>query len=83
MMKTKTKTFTNCKLCIAGTIVEGEIHVDPATGRFIDASDDPDHDRQAEIIDLAGKTIAPGYLELQTNVSDSSSRSGRSGLTRD
>lgn len=62
------KTFSNCKLCIAGKIVEDEIHVDLDTGRFIDACTD-----QADIIiDLDGKTIAPGYLELQSNVSNQS-----------
>lgn len=60
------KTFSNCKLCIAGKIVEDEMHVDPDTGRFIDACND-----QADIIiDLDGRTIAPGYLELQSNVSN-------------
>lgn len=61
------KTFSNCKLCIAGKIVEDEIHVDPDTGRFVDAPDN-----QRDIIDLDGKTVAPGYLELQSNVSEES-----------
>lgn len=47
-------------------MVEDEIHVDLETGTFIDASsnDEPD------ILDLDGKIVAPGYLELQSNVSD-------------
>jgi hypothetical protein len=59
------KTFSNCKLCIAGKIVEDEIHVDSDTGRFVDASNN-----QRDIIDLYGKTVAPGYLELQSNVGE-------------
>lgn len=48
-------------------MVEDEIHVDPETGTFIDASND-----ESDILDLDGKAVAPGYLELQSNVSDQS-----------
>ena len=61
----RTTTFTNCKFCIAGKLVEDDIHVNLETGRFIDASNN-----EPNIIDLEGRTIAPGFLELQSNVSN-------------
>ena len=62
---TRTRTLTNCKLCICGRFVEDDIHLDAETGRFIDSCDGS----QSEVVDLDGETIAPGYLELQSNVS--------------
>lgn len=64
---TRTKTFSNCKLCIAGKSVEGELHVDLDTGNFTNASNNRP---EPDVVNLGGKTIAPGYLELQSNVSD-------------
>jgi N-acetylglucosamine-6-phosphate deacetylase len=58
------KTFTNCRLCVAGKIIDHDLQVDIDTAKFVDDPDD-----QVEIVDLNGKTIAPGYLELQSNVS--------------
>ncbi len=67
MSDSKFRSFTNCKLCIGGKFVEEELHVNPETGRFIDNPNSSSS--TVAIVDLQGQTIAPGYLELQTNVS--------------
>jgi N-acetylglucosamine-6-phosphate deacetylase len=57
-------TFTNCRLCINGKIVEGE--------RFVVSQDDglileTTGYIGGEIVDLDDAIIAPGFLELHTN----------------
>jgi N-acetylglucosamine-6-phosphate deacetylase len=57
-------TFTNCRLCVNGELVEGE--------RLVVSEDDgtilePTGYIGGEIIDLDDAIIAPGFLELHTN----------------
>ena len=58
-------TFTNCRLCVGGELVEGE--------RLVVSTEDGGKILEStgfiggEIVDLDDGIIAPGFLELQTN----------------
>jgi N-acetylglucosamine-6-phosphate deacetylase len=58
-------TFTNCRLCIGGELVEGE--------RLVVSTEDGGKILEqtgyigGEIVDLDDGIIAPGFLELQAN----------------
>jgi N-acetylglucosamine-6-phosphate deacetylase len=57
-------TFTNCRLCINGELVEGErLVVSEDTGLILEGTGFIG----GEIVDLDDAIIAPGFLELQTN----------------
>lgn len=57
-------TFTNCRLCIGGKIVEGErLVVSQDDGCFLATTGYIG----GEIMDLEDAIIAPGFLELHTN----------------
>jgi N-acetylglucosamine-6-phosphate deacetylase len=62
-MSGRTTTFTNCRLCIAGKLVQRDLVVSNDTGRIL--YDTPSTD--SETINLGGAIIAPGLIELQTN----------------
>lgn len=58
-------TFTNCRLCVGGELIEGE--------RLVVSTEDGGKILQStgyiggEIVDLDDGIIAPGFLEIQTN----------------
>ncbi|KAI9795243.1 MAG: hypothetical protein M1835_006139 [Candelina submexicana] len=57
------RAFTNGRLCVNGSLVADQLLVLEESGRIVAPSGDiPD-----EVIDLEGKIISPGFLELQTN----------------
>ncbi len=59
----KIKAFTNGRLCINGALHQNELFVSLESGMIVE----PDDAIPDEVIDLQGKILAPGYLELQTN----------------
>lgn len=62
-MPGRTTTFTNCRLCIAGKLVQRDLVVSNDTGRILDAALSTDSDT----VNLGGAILAPGLIELQTN----------------
>jgi N-acetylglucosamine-6-phosphate deacetylase len=57
-------TFTNCRLCIGGELVEGErLVVSTDNGKILESTGFIG----GEIVDLDDAIIAPGFLELQAN----------------
>ncbi|KAI9697247.1 MAG: hypothetical protein M1836_004811 [Candelina mexicana] len=57
------RAFTNGRLCVNGRLVADQLLVSEESGRIVAPSGDvPD-----EVIDLEGRIISPGFLELQTN----------------
>ncbi len=59
------KCFTNCLLCISGELVAQDLYFSTDQGTIT-----PNYYYRQdgiERIDLNGKIIAPGYLDLQTN----------------
>jgi len=62
-MPGRTATFTNCRLCVAGELVQRDLVVSNETGRILDGALSAD----SETIDLGGAIVAPGFIELQTN----------------
>ena len=69
-----TTTFTNCHLCLHGSLFPySSISFSDSTGLFTDVSTnaadpvDDDKAEDAQVIDLQGQLLAPGFLELQTN----------------
>lgn len=57
-------TFTNCRLCVGGEIIEGErLVVSETSGLILESTGFIG----GEIVDLDDAIIAPGFLELQTN----------------
>lgn len=73
------RTFTNCDLCVGGKKVRQNIKVDLDTGKIIEGSSDQ---VDSETVNFGGKTVAPGYLELQSNVGDAQNAAWRSSLGR-
>ena len=64
-MERPLKCFTNCILCISGELIAQDLYFDPEQGTIT-----PNYYYRQEgvdRIDLNGKIIAPGYLDLQTN----------------
>jgi N-acetylglucosamine-6-phosphate deacetylase len=62
-MSERTTTFTNCRLCIAGKLVQRDLAVSHDTGRILDGTPST----ESETINLGGAIVAPGFIELQTN----------------
>jgi N-acetylglucosamine-6-phosphate deacetylase len=62
-MSGRTTTFTNCQLCIAGKLVQRDLVVSNDTGKILGDASSAD----GETVDLGGATVAPGFIELQTN----------------
>jgi N-acetylglucosamine-6-phosphate deacetylase len=57
-------TFTNCRLCVGGQLVEGErLVVSQDDGLILESTGYIG----GEIVDLDDAIIAPGFLELHTN----------------
>lgn len=59
------KCFTNCQLCISGELVPQDLYFSPETGLIT-----PNYyyrSEGVERIDLGGRVVAPGFLELQIN----------------
>lgn len=56
--------FTNCRLCVDGTLVHnGDLYVDTKSGKIVDR---PLHG-SVRTIDLQGRILAPGYIDIQNN----------------
>ncbi|KAK5112130.1 hypothetical protein LTR62_004473 [Meristemomyces frigidus] len=55
--------LTHARLCCQGQLIHEDLCIDAATGLMVDG---PRH-ADAEIIDMKGAIISPGFLELQTN----------------
>jgi N-acetylglucosamine-6-phosphate deacetylase len=61
--------FTNCRLAINGTLVEKDLWIDSTKGVIVD-SQKCFYDNLAmpdRIINLGGKIIAPGFIDIQIN----------------
>lgn len=59
------KCFTNCLVCISGELVSQDLYFSADTGIIT-----PNYyyrQEGVERIDLDGKVVAPGFLDLQTN----------------
>ncbi|UPL02968.1 hypothetical protein LCI18_013902 [Fusarium solani-melongenae] len=57
--------FTNCELVSSGQAKRQDLLVDTSTGRIIDETDP--HAGKALVIDLAGRIVSPGLLDVQLN----------------
>ncbi|KAK4506848.1 hypothetical protein PRZ48_000581 [Zasmidium cellare] len=62
-MSNKSTTLYNCRICKNGKLVDGIITFSNETGLFQNSNGYIDIDA----IDLHGKIIAPGFIEIQTN----------------
>lgn len=59
--------FTNCCLCANGKLIyNAEVHVDPASGKIV-SSELYQNSKQKKVIDLGGKILAPGFIDIQNN----------------
>ncbi|SGZ54023.1 CIC11C00000004418 [Sungouiella intermedia] len=57
--------LTNCHLCDKGTIVHNaDLYIDTKLGTIVDA---PKSSSNVRTIDLKGKIVAPGYIDIQNN----------------
>lgn len=59
------KCFTNCLVCISGELISQDLYFSSDTGIIT-----PNYyyrQEGVERIDLDGKVVAPGFLDLQTN----------------
>ncbi|KAF2143250.1 carbohydrate esterase family 9 protein [Aplosporella prunicola CBS 121167] len=56
-------TFTNCRYCLDGALVDDHLVISEETGKIIKRTGYIG----GEIVDLEGNIIAPGLLELHTN----------------
>lgn len=57
--------LTNCHLCDKGKITHNtDLFIDTVSGKIVDAPSDPERARK---IDLKGKIVAPGYIDIQNN----------------
>lgn len=61
--------FTNCRLVRNGKFVQGDLWINRSTGRVVDAQKSFYADRTLpdRIIDLKGKILAPGFIDVQFN----------------
>ena len=58
--------LTNCRLCISGQLVPGDLWISPSTGCIVD----PPKDAAAiphKTHNLGGRILAPGLIEVQIN----------------
>lgn len=56
--------LTNCHLCDKGTIYNGDLYIDTKSGKIVSP---PKSTRNVTTIDLEGKIVAPGYIDIQNN----------------
>lgn len=57
--------LTNCHLCDKGIITHNaDLYIDTRTGKIVDA---PASTHGIKVIDLKGKIVAPGYIDIQNN----------------
>ncbi|KAM9913416.1 hypothetical protein OXX69_001620 [Metschnikowia pulcherrima] len=56
--------FTNCRLCDNGKLVTQDLYVDEVSGKIVSKPKNP---RGIRTIDLQGKIVAPGYIDIQNN----------------
>ena len=61
--------FTNCKLTIDGNLKEQDLWIDTVKGQIVDPQKVFYDERRPadQIIDLGGKIIAPGFIDVQIN----------------
>lgn len=53
--------LTNCRLCDKGALISGDLYIDTASGKITKPTSD------ATSLDLGGKIVAPGYIDIQNN----------------
>jgi N-acetylglucosamine-6-phosphate deacetylase len=61
--------FTNCRLATRGKLVQSDLWIDSTKGVIIDAQK-AFYDACAmpnQVVDLGGKIIAPGFIDIQIN----------------
>ncbi|GEQ67570.1 hypothetical protein JCM33374_g1235 [Metschnikowia sp. JCM 33374] len=56
--------FTNCRLCDNGELIQQDLYVDKVSGKIVSKPSDSEY---VQTIDLKGKIIAPGYIDIQNN----------------
>ncbi len=61
--------FTNCRLVQNGKLVPGDLWINRSNGRIVDAQKTFYADRTLpdRVIDLNGRILAPGFLDVQFN----------------
>ena len=62
--------FINCRLCVAGQLTQSKsvLIASESAGRILEVLwKKPTHVSGSKVIDLEGRILAPGFLELQTN----------------
>ena len=61
--------FTNCRLVRHGKLVHGDLWINRSTGRIVDAQKTFYSDRTLpdRVIDLKGRILAPGFIDVQFN----------------
>lgn len=59
--------FTNCSLCDNGKVISGaEVYVDTVKGKVV-GLDEFQNCKEKDFIDLEGKILAPGFIDIQNN----------------
>lgn len=56
--------FTNCRLCDNGALIAGDLYADSKLGKIVAA---PPAGAQIETVNLQGKILAPGFIDIQNN----------------
>ena len=61
--------FTNCRLVRNGQLVQGDLWINRSNGRIVDAQKTfyADQTLPDRVIDLNGRILAPGFLDVQFN----------------
>ena len=61
--------FTNCRLVRNGKLVQGDLWINTSTGRIVDAQKTfyADQTLPDRVIDLKGRILAPGFIDVQFN----------------
>lgn len=53
--------LTNCRLCDNGTVTPGNLYIDTVSGKIVPPT------ANATQVDLGGRIVAPGFLDVQNN----------------
>ncbi|EAS33390.3 N-acetylglucosamine-6-phosphate deacetylase [Coccidioides immitis RS] len=61
--------FTNCRLAIDGKLIEKDLWIDSVSGKILQDQRAfyEDHICPDQVIDLGGRILAPGFIEVQIN----------------
>jgi N-acetylglucosamine-6-phosphate deacetylase len=57
--------FTNCVLALDGTEVKKDLYISPTTGKIL--PDEPPPNDVQQVIDLGGRLLSPGMIDIQLN----------------